>query len=133
MSSFVPQVLSASGHLGSGRGMTSMSVSHDRRTQPPAAAAVVAAASDEQRLRAMFDYADKSKDGQISVKEMMVALRHDEGLAALLHLPGHIHQEDGTRHEFEKVFSELDSDGDRMVTWDEFRAYFMARAALRRA
>ena len=133
LSSFVPQVLSASGHLGSGRGMTSMSVSHDRRTQPPAAAAVVAAASDEQRLRAMFDYADKSKDGQISVKEMMVALRHDEGLAALLHLPGHIHQEDGTRHEFEKVFSELDSDGDRMVTWDEFRAYFMARAALRRA
>ena len=93
----------------------------------PAAATATTAASDEERLRALFDYANKSKDGKISVKEMMVALRHDEGLAAVLHLPGHIHQEDGTRKAFESVFSALDSNGDRVITWDEFKTYFMAK------
>ena len=121
------ELMVAPRHLGSDRGGPSARVSAREREALPAAATATTAASDEERLRALFDYANKSKDGKISVKEMMVALRHDEGLAAVLHLPGHIHQEDGTRKAFESVFSALDSDGDRVITWDEFKTYFMAK------
>jgi chromosome segregation ATPase len=51
-----------------------------------------ARATDERRLRAMFDGADKNGDGVINVRELMLALRHDAELAALLHLPSHIRQ-----------------------------------------
>ena len=121
------ELMVAPRHLGSDRGGPSARVSAREREALPAAATATTAASDEERLRALFDYANKSKDGKICVKEMMVALRHDEGLAAVLHLPGHIHQEDGTRKAFESVFSALDSNGDRVITWDEFKTYFMAK------
>ena len=68
----------------------------------------------------MFDHADANGDGTISVVELMVALRHDPELASMLRLPSHIHQEDGTRIAFERVFSEFDDDHDRLITWDEF-------------
>ena len=75
---------------------------------------------DVRSLRSMFDHADANGDGTISVVELMVALRHDPELASMLRLPSHIHQEDGTRIAFERVFSEFDDDHDRLITWDEF-------------
>ena len=82
-------------------------------------------AYDWSKMRAIFEHADRSGDGEISVKELMLALRHDEQLAALLHLPAHIHQEDGTRAAFERVFAVFDEDASRSIGWDEFLAHIM--------
>jgi hypothetical protein len=83
---------------------------------------------DEHRLRAIFDHADKNGDGVISVRELMVALRHDTQLARLLHLPSHIRQEigpDGTRAAFERVFAALDEDHKRLISWKQFFDHIM--------
>ena len=86
---------------------------------------VLASAHDWAKLRAMFQRADRNHDGVISVRELMLALRHDAELASLLHLPSHIHQEDGTRAAFERVFSVLDEDHSCEITFDEFLAHVM--------
>ena len=80
---------------------------------------------DEAHLRTMFENADANDDGAISVRELMVALRYDPTLAALLHLPSHIHQEDETRAAFEKVFALLDDDHTREITWKQFLRHIM--------
>ena len=80
---------------------------------------------DEAHLRTMFENADANGDGAISVRELMVALRYDPTLAALLHLPSHIHQEDETRAAFEKVFALLDDDHTREITWKQFLRHIM--------
>ena len=80
-------------------------------------------------LRAMFEHADKNGDGTISVVELMVALRHDPELASTLRLPAHIHQEDGTRAAFERVFAQFDDDHDRLISWDEFLRHVAAWTA----
>ena len=76
---------------------------------------------DESKLRAVFNYLDKSKVGKISVKELMLALRHDPNFASLLHLPANVHQDDGTHAAFERVFGMIaDRDGNRKMTFAEF-------------
>jgi Ca2+-binding EF-hand superfamily protein len=85
----------------------------------------LAGVDDWRRIRAMFQRADKNHDGVISVREMMLALRHDDKLAAALHLPSHIHQEDGTRAAFERVFADFDENKTREITFDEFLAHIM--------
>jgi hypothetical protein len=92
-----------------------------------AAPALTAAAT--AWAREMFQRADRNGDGAISVKELMLALRHDDELAAVLHLPSHVHQEDGTRDAFERVFAQLDGDASRAITWPEFASYLTGVAA----
>ena len=104
-------------------------------TAPPAAPisaavdaanrSVLASAHDWAKLRAMFQRADRDHDGVISVRDMMLALRHDAELASLLHLPSHIHQEGGTRAAFERVFAVFDEDHSREITFEEFLAHIM--------
>jgi hypothetical protein len=97
----------------------------DRAAATPAVPRPTAYARDWSKMRAMFEHADRSGDGEICVRELMLALRHDTQLAMLLHLPAHIHQEDGTRAAFERVFAVFDEDDSRSITWDEFLAHIM--------
>ena len=85
----------------------------------------LAPVDDWRKIRAIFQHADRNHNGVISVREMMLALRHDDELAALLHLPSHIHQEDGSRAAFERVFAVFDEGETREITFEEFLAHIM--------
>ena len=86
---------------------------------PPDAAAV-----REAELRRVFDAADKSGDGSISIIEAVKALRGDAAFGRALGFDGssRVRQEDGTRDRLVRAFGALDVDGDKMLSWDEFRA-----------
>ena len=77
-------------------------------------------------LRAIFDHTDKDGTGTINVREMILGLRKDKTLQALLHLPAHIRQEDGTRDAFERIFQAMDTHQDRKITFGEFKDHIMA-------
>ena len=95
----------------------------------------------EAKARAVFVAMDKNGDGAVDVREFILALRRSsDGGAALARytgMPARVRQEDGTREAFERVFQDMDANGDRMVTWPEFAAYCARRrrasAAARRA
>lgn len=78
----------------------------------------------EQRVRALFERLDVNGDGNISKVEMIKALKTDPEAAALLELPRHIRQEDGTRDSFEARFQAMDRNDSRSLDWNEFWSYF---------
>lgn len=75
-------------------------------------------------LRSVFEKVDKNHDGQIDKRELIIALRKDPDVSALMQLPANIRQEDGTRDTFERVFQSIDADDSRTITWSEFLTYF---------
>lgn len=84
---------------------------------------------DIERLRRIFEVVDRDHSGRINVREMIIGLRHNNHLCALLHLPSHIHQEDGTRTVFERIFQAMDNDEVRAVTFDQFVHYVINHQA----
>ena len=75
------------------------------------------------RLRELFHAVDVDGGGTISRIELIRALRTRPDVAALLHLPEHIRQEDGTRDAFERVFQAIDRDCSKSITFEELLAY----------
>ena len=88
-----------------------------------------AAGTDEasEQLRAIFRRADRNSDGSLSRAELIIRLRKDAELAALLNLPQQI--VDGDREAFEVIFKDMDTDEDRGIGEEEFVAYFAAQAS----
>eukprot|EP00232_Nephroselmis_pyriformis_P027008 CAMPEP_0182873320 /NCGR_PEP_ID=MMETSP0034_2-20130328/12253_1 /TAXON_ID=156128 /ORGANISM="Nephroselmis pyriformis, Strain CCMP717" /LENGTH=1422 /DNA_ID=CAMNT_0025005961 /DNA_START=180 /DNA_END=4445 /DNA_ORIENTATION=- len=85
-------------------------------------------------LRSIFSSVDKNNTGSITRRELLVAMKHDSKISALLRLPDQIRQEGYSRAEFESVFQSLDSSQDGKVTLSEFLAYFdSARRSKHRA
>ena len=76
-------------------------------------------------LHSIFDKIDANNDGELNVREVILGLRKNEELREILRLPQHIRQEDGTRDDFEKLFSAMDSSEDRSITFNEFSFYIM--------
>ena len=70
-----------------------------------------------------FRLIDKNGNGVLSRAEVIKACRASERVHTLLGLPKNIRQEDGTRDLFELVFQELDADGSKSITLDEFTSY----------
>ena len=86
--------------------------------------------AQEDALRKVFNRVDISGDGQISVIEAIKALRGarsstgiEADFARLLGLDDmtRIHQEDGTRDKLMLAFGALDADGDKKLSYEEFR------------
>ena len=77
----------------------------------------------EARLREIFDRVDTSGDGEISVVEAVKALRKDDDFAKVLGFDKatRVRQEDGTRDQLILALGALDTDGDKKVSWAEFR------------
>ena len=94
-------------------------------------AAVSLSTKEVDHLRAVFGHVDKNNSGTIDVRELLLALRKDAELADLLHLPQRIRQENGTREVFERVFQQVDEDGNREITFENFR-HFIERDHLLR-
>jgi Ca2+-binding EF-hand superfamily protein len=81
----------------------------------------------DDRLRQIFDRADRNGDGKLSRAELILRLRRDVDLADLLNLPARISDED--RGTFERVFQTMDTDDSRGVDVEEFVAH-LSRAVL---
>ncbi|KOO52952.1 hypothetical protein Ctob_015688 [Chrysochromulina tobinii] len=77
-----------------------------------------------QMVAAAFRRIDTNGDGHLSRAEVIIACRTDAEVRALLGLPQHIRQEDGTREAFERVFQRFDVDDSKGIEMDEFMRVF---------
>ena len=71
---------------------------------------------------------DKNGDGVLSRIEVIKAVRTHPSVRALLGLGAEIHQEDGTRDSFERVYQAIDADDSKSITLAEFEEYFFPPA-----
>ena len=72
----------------------------------------------------IFKAIDANGNGQISQIEYIKALRRDELLARRLGLPSEIKQEEDRRNIFQLAYGEMDRDGSKTISLDEFIAYY---------
>lgn len=83
----------------------------------------------EMYLRTIFEAADKSGDGDISVAEAIKAVRQDDDFAELMGFGERtrVRQADGTREQLTEALQALDvdGDGDGKISWPEFREAFL--------
>lgn len=91
----------------------------------PAVRTLLEASKEEEKkalaqLRLIFDAIDVSKSGSVDKDELSVALREDQNLGALFNEAGL----DDVWH----VLSQLDSNEDHHVSWDEFEAHLRKTA-----
>ena len=98
-------------------------VGRSRTEAPSTAVGDKTRAALEARLREIFDRVDTSGDGEISVVEAVKALRKDDEFADVLGFDEatRVRQEDGTKDQLILALGALDSDGDKKISWAEFR------------
>ncbi|CAE8672552.1 unnamed protein product, partial [Polarella glacialis] len=80
---------------------------------------------EEGTLRDIFDRCDTDGDGRVNKRELIKVCRSSPEVARFLGLPQIIRQEGGSREAFESRFQSLDQNGDREITWEEFREFYL--------
>lgn len=80
----------------------------------------------EAELRQVFACVDVNSDGKLSRAELILRLRKDADLAALLDLPVRVGEAE--RAAFEAVFQEMDENDDQEITANEFVRFFALRS-----
>ena len=80
----------------------------------------------EAELRQVFACVDVNSDGKLSRAELILRLRKDADLAALLDLPVRVGEAE--RAAFEAVFQEMDENDDQEITDNEFVRFFALRS-----
>ena len=80
----------------------------------------------EAELRQVFACVDVNSDGKLSRAELILRLRKDADLAALLDLPVRVGEAE--RAAFEAVFQEMDENDDQEITANEFVRCFALRS-----
>jgi Ca2+-binding EF-hand superfamily protein/acyl-CoA-binding protein len=75
----------------------------------------------EKLLRLVFDQADRSGDGSVSMRELQLALHDDDKLCELLGLPVNMEIHDGTWQKFRLLMREMDSNGNGTLSFEEFK------------
>jgi len=73
--------------------------------------------------RRAFELIDRDGGGTLSRAEVILAVRRDVAVRALLGLPATIRQEDGSRDNFERVFQAMDVDDSKQIDADEFERF----------
>lgn len=79
-------------------------------------------------LRDAFDQCDANKDNFVTKIELIKACRSHPNIAQLFGIPEHLRE--NAREQFEQVFQAMDRDGDRRLTFDELKAYFVRGGVL---
>ena len=79
-----------------------------------------------------FAKIDKNGNGELSRAEVIKACKADAELRAMLNLPQHIREGDGSREAFERIFQQMDADDDKVITFDEFHSFFAGFAGGRK-
>lgn len=82
-------------------------------------------------LERVFRALDRNGDGQVSRIEFIQAVRQDPTVAAYFGFAHGIHQEDGSRATFERLFQHLDTHSHRAFTLEELRHWASAKADAR--
>jgi hypothetical protein len=77
-----------------------------------------------QELRDIFEECDRKKAGVVTKIDLIKACASNTRIADFFELPTHIRQEDGTRTKFEDKWREIDTSGDREISWAELLAYY---------
>ena len=91
--------------------------------RPEQAEAPALAPLGDEALRRAFESADANANGAVSIIEAIKALRTNTDFARALGLePTQIRQEDGSRDRLVRAFGAADGDGDKQLTFSEFRA-----------
>jgi len=81
--------------------------------------------ADEVRLREIFKQCDTSGDGMINKRELIKVCRSSEDVAEFFVLPTKIMHDDGSRDAVERFFQKIDTNSDRMLSWSEFRNFYV--------
>ncbi|KAJ8600741.1 hypothetical protein CTAYLR_003930 [Chrysophaeum taylorii] len=76
----------------------------------------------------LFDAIDRRGTGHATRHDFIEALRANIHLATTLGLPQYIVEQDGSRAQFDGVFRDLDTNGDSLVSADEWAAGIRARS-----
>lgn len=89
----------------------------------------------EKRLRQIFEQcvgAPPEAGGPLTLnkRKLIKLCREDHTIAAFFRLPQQIRQEDGSRDAFEKEFQGIDTNNDREIDWEEFKAFYMKRRSV---
>jgi hypothetical protein len=74
-------------------------------------------------LRDIFDEYDRRNAGAVGKIDLIKACASNPKIAAFFDLPTRIRQEDGSRTKFEDTWREIDTSGDREISWAELLAY----------
>ena len=91
--------------------------------RPEQAEAPALAPLGDEALRRAFESADANANGAVSIIEAIKALRTNADFARALGLePTQIRQEDGSRDRLVRALGAADGDGDKQLTFSEFRA-----------
>ena len=84
-------------------------------------------AKAQEFIDGLFDTLDRNGDGEVDVRECILAMRKNQGDAAtklgLLGFGSRVRQEDGSREAFESMFQAIDKDGSRTISRSELRAW----------
>jgi DNA repair exonuclease SbcCD ATPase subunit len=86
---------------------------------------------DESKIRRVFDQCDEDNSGTVSLAELFSGLAKDKQLSRTLGIP----QDDGTddgKEEIEKIFMDLDTDGNAELDFEEFGYFFAERVEVLR-
>ena len=83
---------------------------------------------DADDARALFRALDRSGDGLVTIRELVIGLRARPAIARRLRLPSSVRQEDGSRDAIELWFQSLDANEDRALSLEEFSRHFVAEA-----
>mmetsp|Transcript_24264 Transcript_24264/g.72357 ORF Transcript_24264/g.72357 Transcript_24264/m.72357 type:complete len:222 (+) Transcript_24264:66-731(+) len=101
--------------------------------QPPAAPGKKGSLTEVHisLLRQIFDLADKNMDGMLTKRELLIALKRHPPVRGLFDLSAQDMEEvqndfedQGRLGKAERSWSDLDTNKDKTVTWDEFADHF---------
>jgi|TARA_B100000795_G_C22629055_1_gene371887 Ca2+-binding EF-hand superfamily protein len=87
-------------------------------------------------MRAVFDMIDTDKSGTVDKAELTAAMKKDPRIESFLALPARIARTETNSEEVQKdelqmidsfmtVFDQIDNDGSKEITWDEFSNFVM--------
>jgi Ca2+-binding EF-hand superfamily protein len=78
----------------------------------------------EKKLQDIFRKCDVGRQGNIDKKELKECCKKNGDVAEFFSLPRRLRPDDGSMEKMERVFSQLDVDGDGDIVWEEFVVFY---------